>query len=192
MNKKTLYIIIAILIAVIIFLTKCNGNGKVISDIDTVTNISYIHDTFNIPGKTKIKPFPVPYYVHDTIIDSTGKITIVDYKKYLTNDTFEYKTDSFTAIFYTKIYSECPLDSIKSNLLASIRHKVIETTITKEVIRKNAFFAGPSVGVGKNTGYISLDGLYERNGKIIYRVGAGVNNQFRPMLKAGIYWQISK
>ena len=77
-------------------------------------------------------------------------------------------------------------------MLASIRHKIIERTITKEVVRENAFFAGPSIGLGKSVGYISLDGLYERKGKIIYRVGAGVNNQFRPMLKAGVYWQISK
>ena len=191
MKKGFLYIIIAILIGIILWLSQCHNNTKNISSEDTVTNTSYIHDTLNIPGKTKIKPVPVPYYVHDTIIDSTGKIVIVETKKYLTNDTFEYKTDSFTAIFYTKIYSDCPLDSIKSNLLATVRHKIIETTITKEVIRKNAFFAGPSVGIGK-TSFISLDGLYERNGKIIYRVGAGVNSNLQPILKAGIYWQIFK
>ena len=191
MKKGFLYIIIAILIGIILWLSQCRNNTKNISGKDTVTDTSYIHDTLNIPGKTKVKPVPVPYYVHDTIVDSTGKIVIVETKKYLTNDTFEYKTDSFTAIFYTKIYSDCPLDSIKSNLLATVRHKIIETTITKEVIRKNAFFAGPSVGIGK-TSFISLDGLYERNGKIIYRVGAGINSNLQPILKAGIYWQIFK
>ena len=108
-----------------------------------------------------------------------------------TNDTFEYKTDSFSVTFYTKIYSSGPLDSIKNDVLATIRHKIIERTITQEVVRKHAFFAGPSIGLGK-TSYISLDGLYERKGKIIYRVGAGVNTQLQPMLKAGVYWQISK
>lgn len=191
MKKGFPYIIIILLIGVIIWLSQCNNNNKKVSGIDTVTNTSYIHDTLNIPGKTRVKPVPVPYYIHDTIIDSTGKVVIVETKKYLTNDTFKYKTDSFTAIFYTKIYSDCPLDSIKSNLLATVRHKIIETTITKEVVRKNAFFTGPSVGIGK-TSFISLDGLYERNGKIIYKVGAGVNSNLQPILKAGIYWQIFK
>ena len=192
MNKKTLYIIIAVLIAIIIWLSKCSGNGKIVTKIDTITNISYIHDTITTKGKTKIKPVPVPYYVHDTIIDSTGRRIIVEIKKFVTNDTFEYKTDSFTITFFTKVYSNSPLDSIQSDMLASIRHKIIERTITKEVVRENAFFAGPSIGLGKSVDYISLDGLYERKGKIIYRVGAGVNNQFRPILKAGVYWQISK
>jgi len=66
----------------------------------------------------------------------------------------------------------------------------METTITKQVVRKYALFAGPSVGL--NLTHISLDGLYEREGKIIYRAGIGVNNQFQPMLSAGIYWQFSR
>ena len=39
-------------------------------------------------------------------------------------------------------------------------------------------------------------GMVERigieNGKIIYKVGAGVNSNLQPILKAGIYWQIFK
>ena len=190
MNKSTLWAIIVVLITIIIWMSRCN-NGTIITNIDTVVDTSYIHDTIVIKGKTKIKPVAVPYYIHDTIIDSTGRRIIIQVKKYVTNDTFEYKTDSFSVIFYTKIYSSGPLDSIKNDVLATIRHKIIERTITKEVVREHAFFAGPSVGLGA-TSYISLDGLYERKGKIIYRVGAGVNTQLKPMLKAGVYWQISK
>lgn len=190
MNKSTLWAIIVVLIAIIIWMSKCN-NGTIVTNIDTAVDTLYIHDTVTIKGKTKIKPVAVPYYIHDTIIDSTGRKIIIQVKKYVTNDTFEYKTDSFTVVFYTKIYSNGPLDSIKNDALATIRHKIIEKTITKEVVREHAFFAGPSVGLG-GISYISLDGLYERKGKIIYRVGAGVNAQLKPMLKAGVYWQISK
>ena len=192
MNKSTLWAIIVVLITIIIWMTRCNDKGTIITNIDTVVDTSYIHDTVTVRGKTKIKPYPVPYYVHDTVIDSSGRKIIIEVKKFITNDTFEYKTDSFTITFFTKIYSNGPLDSIQSDMLSSIRHKIIERTITKEVVREHAFFAGPSIGIGKTTGYISLDGLYERKGKIIYRAGVGVNNQFRPMLKAGVYWQISK
>ena len=132
MKKGFPYIVIAILVAIIIWLSKCSGD-TIVTSIDTFTKTSYVHDTIKVKGKTKIKPVPVPYYVHDTIIDSTGNI-IIDTKKYVTNDTFEYKTDSFTAIFYTKIYSMCPLDSIKSDLLASVRHKIIETKNKKKQI----------------------------------------------------------
>ncbi len=172
-------------------MSKCNDNGTVISHIDTVSDTSYIHDTIRLKGKTKIKPIPVPYYVHDTIIDSTGNISLLSIKKYLTNDTFTFNSDSLKVVVYTKIYSSNPLDSISNELKAIIRHKIIETTITKEVARKQAFYAGPSIGIGK-TSYISLDGLYERNGKIIYRVGVGFNTRFEPMVKTGVYWQISK
>jgi hypothetical protein len=191
MNKSTLWAVIVVLITVIIWMTKCSNHSTITGRIDTVTDTSYIHDTLKIKGKTKIKPVPVPFYVHDTVIDSTGNITIVEVKKYATNDTFIYDTDSVKVTVYTKIYSSSPLDSISSELKAIIRHKIIERVITKEIIRKNAFFAGPSIGLGK-TSYISLDGLYERNGKIIYKLGAGVNTNLQPMLKAGIYWQISK
>ena len=115
MKKGFPYIVIAILVAIIIWISKCSGD-TIVTNIDTFTKTSYVHDTIKVKGKTKIKPVPVPYYVHDTIIDSTGNIIIIDTKKYVTNDTFEYKTDSFTAYFYTKIYSMCPLDSIKSDL----------------------------------------------------------------------------
>ena len=185
------YIVIAILIVIIIWLTKCSGDGKIVTKIDTITNISYIHDTITAKGKTKIKPVPVPYYIHDTIIDSTGNIVITPVKKYLTNDTFTFDTDSLKVTFYTKIYSNSPLDSINNKLKAIIRHKIIERTIIQEVVRKHAYYAGPSVGIGR-TSFIALDGLYERNGKIIYRVGVGVNTRLEPMLKAGVYWQISK
>lgn len=190
MKKGFPYIVIAILIAVIIWLSKCSGD-TITTSIDTVTKVSYIHDTIKVKGKTKIKPVPEPYYIHDTIIDSTGNITIVEIKKYITNDTFTYDTDSVKVVVYSKIYSDSPLDSISSELKAIIRHKIIENTITKEIVREHAFFAGPSIGVGR-TSYISLDGLYERKGKIIYKLGVGINTRFEPMLKAGVYWQISK
>jgi len=189
MKKGFPYIVIAILVAIIIWLSKCSEN-TIVTNIDTFTKTSYVHDTIKVKGKTKIKPVPVPYYVHDTIIDSTGNIIIVDTKKYVTHDTFEYKTDSFTAYFYTKIYSMCPLDSIKSDLLASVRHKIIETTITKQVVKKHALFVGPTFSLIGN--YASLDALYENKGKTIYKVGVGANNRLQPMLNASIYWRISK
>lgn len=191
MNKSTLWAVIAILLVIILCMTTCNGSNTIPTNNDTLTDTSYIHDTLKIPGKTRIKPVAVPYYVHDTIIDSTGKKTPVQIKKFITNDTFTYITDSVKLTFYTKIYSGNPLDSINNNVKAIIRSKIIEKIVTKETVRKKAFFAGPSVGLSKIS-YISLDGLYEKEGKIIYKLGVGVNTNLQPLLKAGIYWKISK
>jgi hypothetical protein len=60
------------------------------------------------------------------------------------------------------------------------------------MVRQKALFVGPSVGIGKNSGFISLNGLYEHKGKTIYGLGVGVTNQVQPIIKAGIYWQILK
>lgn len=192
MKKGFLYIIIILLLAIIFCCSKCNGGEHVVTITDTVTTTVYIHDTIKIQGKTKIKPVPITRWIHDTIIDSTGKIIIVDTKKYFTLDTFDFKTDSTKITIYTKVYSDCPLDSISTEFKAIIRHRVIENIITKEVVKKHAFYAGSSISANKNMGYISLDGLYKHKDKTIYRVGVGVNNQFQPMLNAGVYWQISK
>jgi hypothetical protein len=182
------YIVIAILIAIIIWLTKCSGD-TIVTKIDTQTTIKYKWDTFT-KKETVYKPKWETIYLTDTIHDSIPvfeKIPLV-----LTKDSMVVKNDSTDIKVVYEIVSENPLYKIDKKLDYKIRYKEIEKIITKEVVRKHALFAGPSIGVGKNTGFVSLDGLYERNGKIIYRVGAGVNNQFRPMLKAGIYWQISK
>jgi hypothetical protein len=189
---KSYLIVILLIVIAILVMNKCNRTSTSIPEIDTVETISYIHDTIKLNGKTKIKPIPEIQWIHDTIIDSTGKVSITNIKKYTTNDTFVYKTDSFAVTFYSKIYSECPLDSLNHDLVASIRYKVIERTITNEIVRNKSFFIGPSVGLNKSSSYISLDGLYERQGKQIYKIGVGVNTRLEPVIKAGVYWQIRK
>lgn len=185
------YIIIIILVVIIVFLKKCDKTTFIDKTI-IVVDTSYVHDTINITGKTKIKPIPFVKWIHDTIIDSSGKVVITDHKKFITPDTFTYKTDSFTIKFYTKIYSDCPLDSINNSLIADIRHKIIEKTITKEIVRKNAFFVGPSIGFNKTSGFLTLNGLYERKGKVIYNAGVSMNNKLEPMINVGVYFYISK
>jgi len=191
MKNRDLYVVILLLLTIIIWLTKCKECETSTGFTDTITDTSYIHDTIRTKGKTKIKPVPVPFYIHDTIIDSTGHIVVIPIKKYMTPDTFTFNSDSIKVTVYTKIYSNSPLDSINTELKAIIRSKIIETIVTKQEIRKHAFFAGPSIGFGK-TSTLTLDGLYERNNKVIYRLGFGVNNNLQPVVKAGVYWQLTK
>jgi hypothetical protein len=185
--------VIAILMAVILVMMYCGRHGGTIVDkIDTVETVSYVHDTIQLKGKTKIKPVAVIKWLHDTIVDSTtGKISIVDVKKYTTIDTFEYKTDSFTVKFYTTIYTECPIDSVKNDLIASVRHKIIERVITKEIVRAKALFAGTSINLGP-VAALNFEGQYEHKGKMIYKLGVGITTKLTPTINAGIYWKIGK
>jgi hypothetical protein len=181
---------IVILLTIIIALSKCHECETIISRIDTVKTISYIHDTIKLKGKTVIKPVPEIRWIHDTIIDSTGATIVINTKKYTTNDTFVYKTDSFSVTFYSKIYSDCPLDSLNHDLIASVRHKIIEREIIKEVVRAKAFFIGPSIGLNKSSSFLMLDGIYEQKGEKLYKLGIGINTRLEPVINAGISWRI--
>jgi len=182
------YIVIAILIAIIIWLSKCSKD-TIITKTDTQTIIKYKWDTFT-KKETVFKPKWETIYLTDTIHDSIPIYQLIPFV--LTKDSIIIKNDSTDIKVVYQIVSENPLYKIDKKLDYKIRYKEIEKIITQEVTRKHALFAGSSIGVGKNIGFISLDGLYERKGKIIYRVGVGVNTRLEPMLKAGVYWKISK
>ena len=187
MKKGFPYIIIAILIAIIIWLTKCSGD-TIITKIDTQTVVKYKWDTFT-KKETVYRPKWERIYLTDTIHDSIPVYQVLPLV--LTKDSMVIKNDSTDIKVIYQIVSENPLFKIDKKLDYKIKYKEIEKIITKEVVRKHAYYTGPSVGIGR-TSFIALDGLYERNGKIIYRVGVGVNTRLEPMLKAGVYWQISK
>jgi hypothetical protein len=192
MKIKISYIIIAALVAIIIFMNKCNG-GKFIPTGHSDTQYVEISkwDTFN-KTDTVLKPKwrKIQVHTHDTLIDS------VPYPVYanlvLTEDTISIKNDSTNVLVTYKIYSYDPLYKLEKNIDINIKRKIIKETITNEVVRQKALFVGPSVGIGRNSGFISLNGLYEHKGKTIYGLGVGVNTRFEPFIKAGIYWQILK
>jgi hypothetical protein len=187
------YIVIALLIAIIVWLTKCNDstkcNNTAITKIDTQTIIKHSWDTFT-KKETIFKPKWDTIYITDTIHDSVLIYRVLPL--ILTKDSMVIKNDSVNIKVVYEIISENPLYKINKKLDYKIKYKEIEKIITKEVVRKHALFAGPSIGLHKNTGYISFDGLYERNGKIIYNLGAGLNKNLEPIFKVGVYWQILK
>jgi hypothetical protein len=192
MKIKISYIIIAALVAIIIFMSKCGG-GKFIPTGNSDTQYIEIEkwDTFN-KTDTVLKPKwkKITMHTHDTLIDSIPYPVYADVV--LTEDSLIVKNDSTNVLVTYKIYSHDPLYKIEKNISLSVKRKQIKEIITNEVIRKNALFVGPSIGVGRNNGFISLNGLYEHKGKTIYGLGVGVTNRVQPIIKAGIYWQILK
>jgi hypothetical protein len=192
MKIKIHHIIIAALVAIIVFMNKCGG-GKFIPTGYSDTQYIEVEkwDTFN-KTDTVFKPKwrKIPIHTHDTLIDSIPYPVYADLV--LTEDSLIIKNDSTDILVTYKIYSYDPLYKLEKNIDLSIQRKIIKETINNEVVRQKALFVGPSVGIGRNNGFISLNGLYEHKGKTIYGLGIGVTNQVQPIIKAGIYWQILK
>lgn len=188
MNKRYLYLIIAVLICIIIWLHSCDTKSTAVTRTDTQTIIRNNWDTFT-KDNTIYKPKWEKVYLTDTVHDSIPIYQIIPLV--LTKDSIVIKNDSTNIKVVYQIISENPLYRINKKIDYSIRYKEIEKVITKEISRKHAYYTGPSVGIGK-TSFISLNGLYEHKGKTIYSLGVGVNTRLEPMLKAGVYWQILK
>lgn len=190
MKNKFLYIVITILLFIIIWMSNCCDNKtKIITKTDTVTVIKEKWDTFT-KKETVYKPKWKSVYLHDTIIDSIP--VYVDKLVVLTQDSMVVKNDSTDIKVTYNIYSENPLLKLEKTLNYKIRYKEIERTVTEEVVRKHALFVGPSLGLIPNSSYLSVTGLYENKGQKLYKLGLGLNTQFKPVVNAGIYWQILK
>jgi hypothetical protein len=188
MKKGFPYIVIAILIAIIIWLTKCNSS-TITTRIDTQTKVEYKWDTFT-KKETVYKPKWEKVYLTDTLHDSIPVYQTIPL--ILTKDSLIVKNDSTDIKVHYTIISENPLYRLDKTLEYKIRYKEIERTITKEIHKKYNIFAGPSAGISKNQGFISIDGLYERESRVLYKAGIGLNSRLQPIVKAGIYWQIIK
>ena len=192
MKIKISYILIVILVAIIVWLSKCSdGKFTPTGKADTQYIKTSKWDTLNVHD-TVIKPKwkKVIINTHDTVIDS------IPYPVYgyatLTEDTISVMNDSTRLLVVYKIYSQNPLYKIEKGVDLSVKRKTITKIITKEVVRKQALFIGPSIGLVENNGYIALNGLYEYKGKTIYNLGLGITTNQQPLLKFGIYWQILK
>jgi hypothetical protein len=193
MKNKFPYILITILAFIIGYLSNC-CNPAIPTPLpspksDTVFIEKHNWDTF-VKKEIIYKPKWKPVYIHDTILDSIP--IYVDRLVILTQDSIVVKNDSTDIKVTYNIYSENPLIKIEKTLDYKIRYKEIETIITNQIIRKHALYVGPSLGIIPNSSYVAFNGLYEKNGKTIYKLGLGLNTNFKPVLNTGIYWQILK
>lgn len=189
MNKRSLYSIIVILTVIIICLLTCKKQTQYVGKTDTVTVTKEHWDSFT-KKETVYKPKWEKVYLTDTLYDSIPIYQTIPL--ILTKDSIIVKNDSTDIKVHYTIISENPLYRLDKTLEYKIRYKEIERTITKEIHKKYNIFAGPSAGISKNQGFISIDGLYERESRVLYKAGIGLNSRLQPIVKAGIYWQIIK
>lgn len=191
MKIKIEYIVIAILIAIIVWLSKCDNTfvstGKTTIKVIKITK----WDTF-IENDTVFKPKWKKYTVtvRDTIHDSfpypVGTILSQ------TEDSLYVKNDSTDIIVKYSILSENPLIKITKFINYKVKRKETNTIINNEVVRKHSLFLGPDIVLGGGNGFILANGSYEFEGKTQYNLGLGFNFRLQPIIKLGMSWQILK
>tara|TARA_R110000822_G_scaffold96601_7_gene219811 strand:+ start:486 stop:1058 length:573 start_codon:yes stop_codon:yes gene_type:complete len=190
MKIKIEYIVIAILLAIIVWLSKCDNTfistGKTTTKVIEITKWDTFieHDTI---FKPKWKKYTVK--VHDTIRDSfpypVGTILAQ------TEDSLHIKNDSTDILVKYSILSENPLIKITKFIDYKVKRKEINTIVTNEVVRKHSLFLGSDIALGGN-GFILANGSYEFEGKTQYNLGLGFNFRLQPIIKLGMSWQILK
>lgn len=188
-NIQTL--IIVVLVAVIIWLSKCDGSFVPTGKTDTVSVEVIKWDTFTYMDtvyKPKWKKYTVT--IHDTIHDSISLPigTVLTQ----TNDSLVVKNDSTDIIVKYSLLSENPLIKLSKSIDYKVRRKEIKTIITEEVVKKHSLFLGPDVILGGGNGALLLNTSYEHKGKNQYNLGVGFNLKLQPMIKLGMSWQILK
>lgn len=183
--------VIVVLILIILLLRNCSASkpsaetvniAKVTVRYDTI--VKYVHNY--IPKYvTKVE------YIHDTIIDKRPVDTLAILNDYFTIYVYEDKQslDSLNIIIK---------DSITQNKIVSrsIDYELIYpiTTITKEVYANNKdFYWGLDLnGTFNQLNYLGGKVLYKTKSKHIYGIGAGVNQDFTPIISGSLYWKIGK
>ena len=189
MKIKIEYIVIAILLAIIVWLSKCDNTF--ISTEKTTTQIVEVikwdtvtkHDTVYKP-KWKKYTVTLKDTIHDSIPYPVGTVLTQ------TDDSLIVKNDSTNILVKFSTLSENPLIRITKSIDYKVKRKEINTIITNEVVRKHSLFLGPDIVLGGGNGFIMANGSYEFKGKTQYNLGLGFNLQLQPIIKVGMAWQI--
>ncbi len=205
LKKNWLYILIAIM-AIIIFLQRCN-NGDVIRKPNDTT---YIHDTIKVELKGDVVIKQIPYRVevpilHDTLIylPDTSKDGYKNayLKAMLELDSKNYYEDSIEVsdtnglkgfiTFYDTVYRNKLLNKgIKYDITYPKIKKTV--TITKYDKPKNQVYVGTSVlgNTSKFIGGVKIDLSLKNRKDQIYEIGAQYwNNEV--IYSVGTKWLIS-
>ena len=189
MKKRYLYTVIAVLILLNLFFVTCNSKTQLISDVDTFTVEKIQWDTFT-KKDTVYRPKWRTTYLRDTLVDSFFVDRLVPVV--LTEDSMYVVNDSTNIKVIYRIYSRDPLIKIEKTLDYKVQRKEIERTVIQKVFDKHAYYAGGGVVAGRNINAVYVDGLYQRNNKVIYNIGLGVASNSKPVIKAGITWKINQ
>jgi hypothetical protein len=186
-NIQTLLIVI--LIGIIILMRSCSTPTPTKPKTITKTTIEYIPVTDTVPEyipkwsekiRVEIDTFRGP-------IDTT-EILKDYYSKYYYVDTLKVDTFGFVLVKDTVSQNKISSRNIEYNI------NVPKITIEKTTYLNNReFYLGPSIqGNREQLNYVGGELYFKTRKSQLYGVGVGVNNQFQPVLKAGMYWKIGK
>lgn len=183
--------VIVVLILIILLLRNCSASKPSVETV-TITKVEVRYDTIVKHVHNYIPEYVTKVeYIHDTIIDKRPVDTLAILNDYFTIYVYEDKQslDSLNIIIK---------DSVTQNKIVSrsIDYELIypTTTITEEIYLNNKdFYWGLDLnGRFNQLNYLGGKVLYKTKSKHIYGIGAGVNQDFTPIISGSLYWKIGK
>jgi hypothetical protein len=186
-NIQTLLIIV--LVAIIIFMRSCPKSSNLSPKTIVNTTIEYIPVIETIPEyipqwreklEIRVDTFQIP-------IDTTA-ILIDYYSKYFYKDTLKVDT-----LGYVIINDTITQNKILSRVVVN-NFNIPKITIEKTTyINNREFYLGVGLqGTKEQLNYVGSELLFRTRNSQIYGIGIGMDNNFQPTLKGGIYWKLGK
>ncbi len=194
-NIKLTHILIAVLLAIIVWLKACDtpDNKQKVKSIDTTTTVNIKVDSI----KKDTTYIPKPYNVYIPIEIPAKIDTQKILKDYLSGKIYKdtiYFTDSLKLII-TDTISKNSIQNRNIYYRATQKTITITNNINTVVIEdpKRKLYVNGTLGFNKqffNMASLGLDYI-PKNDKHMYGVGVGVDQNIQPMVNIKLGWKIT-
>jgi len=188
---KNIQNLLIIVLVIILLVRSCGGGGDTISEPKTITKVVVRYDTVQTIVEKYIPRWRDRVITKiDTFSSPVDTIAILKdyYAKYVYTDTLRLGT-----VGYAVVNDTITRNSIFSRDVAT---NILVPTITQTntvFINEREFYWGASViGRLNQIDYLGGGLLYKTKNKKVYGFGAGINQNFQPVVSASLYWKIGK
>jgi|TARA_B110000908_G_scaffold13484_1_gene15598 hypothetical protein len=192
---KNIQNLLIVVLVIILLLRSCGGDkdiiGTKISKPTTITKVEIRYDTIQTVVNKYIPKWRDRIVIKtDTILASIDTLAILKdyYAKYVYSDTLMIDT-----VGYAIINDTITRNSIFSrNVTTNILIPTITQTNTVYINKSEWYWGLNLTGRSSQINYLGGGLLYKSKNKNIYGLGAGVNQNFQPVISASYYMKIGK
>ena len=192
---KNIQNLLIVVLVIILLLRSCGGDKDIIStkisEPTTITKVEIRYDTIQTVVNKYIPKWRDRIVIKtDTILASIDTLAILKdyYAKYVYSDTLMIDT-----VGYAIINDTITRNSIFSrNVTTNILIPTITQTNTVYINKSEWYWGLNLTGRSSQINYLGGGLLYKSKNKNIYGLGAGVNQNFQPVISASYYMKIGK
>ena len=192
---KNIQNLLIVVLVIILLLRSCGGDKDIIStkisEPTTITKVEIRYDTIKTVVNKYIPKWRDRIVIKtDTILASIDTLAILKdyYAKYVYSDTLMIDT-----VGYAIINDTITRNSIFSrNVTTNILIPTITQTNTVYINKSEWYWGLNLTGRSSQINYLGGGLLYKSKNKNIYGLGAGVNQNFQPVISASYYMKIGK